>query len=204
MKNYRLDRTEFKIKECIEHLEFLKKSFEFDKSISKFFEERNAQKPTHIFDDVIHFHLLFVIAELEINLCLKSYYNCKSSIEKKYCLKSGFLIIYEFFQSLYSNQNTINNLCKDNEEIKKSYDEITRKLRSFKKEIKLDSKIKEIRDKTGGHFHKNLKEYLTIITSINEENDVTTLYELGLILHYFNNFLLKLIFNREKIEGESI
>ena len=194
MKNHQLDRAESKIKECIEHLEFLKKGFELFNDISNYFSEKNIEMPYHKFDDVSNFHLLFVITELEINLCLKNYYNSKSSIEKKYCLKSGFLIIYEFNKTLNSNKNIINKLCDNNEKIKKNYKEITIKLRSFRKEISLNTKIKNIRNMTAGHFNTDLKEFLDIVDSIDEENDIIMFYELGLILHQFNIFLLQYIY----------
>lgn len=193
MKNYRLEKTESKIKECIEHLEFLKKAFNFDKDISAYFLERKIDKPSHKADDVIDFHLLFVITELEIHLCIKNYYNSKSSIEKKYCLKSGFLIIYEFFNSLNKKKNRITQLCENDENLRHNYEMITVTLRNFRKEIKLNSRIKEIRNKTAGHIHDDMQEFLGIVHSIDDKNDVIILYQLVIILNDFNNFLLKYI-----------
>jgi hypothetical protein len=116
----------------------------------------------------------------------------KTDIEKKYCLKSGFLTVYEFFKSLDNKKNIIRKLCEDDFELSESYTDITTRLRNFKKEINLDSKIKEIRNKTSGHFHNNLKEFLGIIDSINPIEDVIILYELVILLTRFNDFLLKL------------
>lgn len=192
MKNYRLEKTEKKIKECIEHLEFFRKYFEIDDDFEIYFKEKNILRPYHRSQETLEFHLLFVIAELEINLCIKNFYNSKTDIEKKYCLKSGFLTVYEFFKSLDNKKNIIRKLCEDDFELSESYTDITTRLRNFKKEINLDSKIKEIRNNTSGHFHNNLKEFLGIIDSINPIEDVIILYELVILLTRFNDFLLKL------------
>ena len=192
VKTYRLEKTEKKIKECIEHLEFFRKYFEIDDDFEIYFKEKNILRPYHRSQETLEFHLLFVIAELEINLCIKNFYNSKTDIEKKYCLKSGFLTVYEFFKSLDNKKNIIRKLCEDDFELSESYTDITTRLRNFKKEINLDSKIKEIRNKTSGHFHNNLKEFLGIIDSINPIEDVIILYELVILLTRFNDFLLKL------------
>ena len=107
-------------------------------------------------------------------------------------MKSCFLTVYEFFKSLDNKKNIIRKLCEDDFELSESYTDITTRLRNFKKEINLDSKIKEIRNKTSGHFHNNLKEFLGIIDSINPIEDVIILYELVILLTRFNDFLLKL------------
>lgn len=103
----------------------------------------------------------------------------------------SYLNIYETLKSYNNNSNFVKEYFKSNELVIYDFNVITNSIRSFRKENKLESHIKNVRNIIAGHIDKDFKEYFEIVNSISTEETIKTGMEFMDILHQLMAFLVK-------------
>lgn len=103
----------------------------------------------------------------------------------------SYLNIYETLKSYNNNSNFVKEYFKSNELVIYDFNAITNSIRSFRKENKLESHIKNVRNIIAGHIDKDFKEYFEIVNSISTEETIKTGMEFMDILHQLMAFLVK-------------
>ncbi len=189
MKKELLKVINNQIEECLGQINFLQKTTKIFFDFSEFFKTHNLQLPASKIDDVYNLHILFVITELEINFVLRELYYAKSEMEKKYVIKRGFLNIYEFFKTFNTFSKDLILLTSKDLRLKNDFEKITKDLRVFKNNIKLTSKVKNIRNKTAGHLHQNIEDYFDILNKIDIQQDENHLIDFVIIISELNDMI---------------
>ena len=73
--------------------------------------------------------------------------------------------------------------------LKNDFEKITKDLRVFKNNIKLTSKVKNIRNKTAGHLHQNIEDYFDILNKIDIQQDENHLIDFVIIISELNDMI---------------
>src|SRR5690606_19448170 len=186
------------ILESEKHMNFLKNTFEINNDIKNYIQEyvkddftiSNLNKLSST--EILNFHAIITISQLEISLVLKSLHFSKSDFEKIYRIKHSYLIIYATFNTLNILKRNLSEMY-DNKAIAKEYAELNKLLREFRKFVDIENKVKNIRNKISEHITSNFSEYYSFIEVINIEDDIDKLIRFRLVLNQLNDFLFKLV-----------
>ena len=74
----------------------------------------------------------------------------------------------------------------------KDFKEVTNNIRNFRRENKLESHIKDVRNVIAGHIDQNFKEYFDIVSTISTEETIKTGMQFMDILNQLMAFLVKI------------
>lgn len=135
----------------------------------------------------IRYVCFFTSCFLDIASSLKGLEYCETDWERKFYLKSGFLVIYESVITFGKHQKEIRTLIKtDFPELESQYLTITQNLRNLKKEHKYENMISTFRNKAGAHYDEDFVTYFENLKIIDRPDSIKTVSD-------FSNFLMKLI-----------
>ncbi len=135
----------------------------------------------------IKFVCFFTSCFLDIASSLKGLIDCETNWERKFYLKSGFVVIYESVKTFGKYQKEIWTLIKsDFPELESQYVTITQDLRNFKKEHKYENLISTFRNKAGAHYDEDFVTYFENLKIIDSPISVKAISD-------FSNFLMILI-----------
>ena len=135
----------------------------------------------------IRFVCFFTSCFLDIASSLKGLVVCETNWERKFYLKSGFVVIYESVKTFGKHQKEIWTLIKsDFPELESQYVTITQDLRNLKKEHKYENLISTFRNKAGAHYDEDFVTYFENLKIIDKPKSLKTISD-------FSNFLMKLI-----------
>lgn len=191
----RLSILEKSIEECICHLNFLKGSSSINEEIINFIKSTDLEKS--ILDNITtgselsNIHCIVTSTELEISIILKSLYHSSHQIESKQILKNGVLLIYETIKTLDKFGEILYNLSIQYSQYKTEYLSYQKGMKSFKKNIELDSTYKDIRNKIAGHIVPDYSEYSRIIDTIDIDNQKYYMVQFRMLIDSLNTFLFK-------------
>lgn len=135
----------------------------------------------------IKYVCFFMCCFLDLASSLKGLLNSETRWERKFYLKSGFVVVYESINTFSQHQKEIRDLIKnDFQELETNYKILTQQLRKFKKENKYDTAMSNFRNKAGAHYDKDFINYFEHLNSIDGPESDKTLFD-------FSNFLMRLI-----------
>ncbi|TPV33232.1 hypothetical protein FJ651_09045 [Paucihalobacter ruber] len=189
----KLESLENDIAECLVHLEYLKKISFLGKEINEFVDNHNLNEKAFIDPDISNAHCIITIAQLETSLILKGLYYSTHELEKKQLLKNGILIIYEAIKSIDEFNKTLNKYSNQYVELKNELNKYFRELKTFKKGIKFDRDIKNIRNNVAGHINKDFIEYSKFMETVDVEKSINFLIAFRYIINGLNDYLFKCI-----------
>lgn len=191
----RLSILEKNIEECTRHLKFLKESTSFNEEIIEIFQSSSLEKSVlkNIITDaeISNIHCIVTSTELEISIILKSLYHSNHEIESIQIIKNGVLIIYETIKTLDKYGKILHDLSDQYIEYKPEYDKYKKGMKTFKKNIELDSTYKDIRNKIAGHIIPDYSEYSRIIDTIDLDNQKYYMVQFKMMIDLLNTFLFK-------------
>ena len=183
------------IKECTHHLKFLKESSSITNDQIEFIETKDFNKP--LLNSLVsgselsNIHCIVTSTELEISIILKSLHYSNHEIESKQIIKNGVLIIYETIKTLDKLGKILIKLSTVYREHNSDFEKYLEGMKNFKKNIKLDSTYKEIRNQIAGHIVSDFSVYSRIINAINIEDQKCNLYQFKMLIDALNTFLFK-------------
>ncbi len=154
--------------------------------------EKFSKTEVEYIDKHLHLHILLTISYLDNVAILKHLNESEIEWEILYFLKKIYLNIYETIKSYNNNSKFIKEYFKNNESVVNNFEQITSTIRKFKKEHKLESHIKDVRNIIAGHIDKNFNEYFDIVNTISTEKTVKTGIEFMSILNELMSFLVKI------------
>ncbi|WP_194767410.1 hypothetical protein [Tamlana sp. I1] len=129
----------------------------------------------------------FTSCFLDIASSLRGLIDCETNWERKFYLKSGFVVIYESIKTFGKHQKKIRYLINsDFPELESEYLTINKNLRKLKKEHKYENLISTFRNKAGAHYDEDFIIYFENLKNIDKPISVKTISD-------FSNFLMKLI-----------
>jgi hypothetical protein len=178
--------------ECDRILLEFTKNLNVIRNYSKTYKRENfSKKEVEYIDKHLHLHTLLTISFLDNIVIIKHLNESVIEWEILYFLKKLYLNIYETLKSYNNNSNFVKEYFKSNELVIYDFNAITNSIRSFRKENKLESHIKNVRNIIAGHIDKDFKEYFEIVNSISTEETIKTGMEFMDILHQLMAFLVK-------------
>jgi hypothetical protein len=129
----------------------------------------------------------FTSCFLDIASSLKGLTDYETDWQRKFYLKSGFVVIYESIKTFGKHQKEIRNLISsDFKDLEPKYKAITINLRNLKKEHKYEKLISTFRNKAGAHYDEDFVTYFENLKIIDKPISVKTMSD-------FSNFLMSLI-----------
>ena len=163
------------------------------RSYSKTYKRENfSKKEVEYIDKHLHLHTLLTISFLDNIVIIKHLNESTIEWEILYFLKKLYLNVYETLKSYNNNSNFIKEHFKNNELVIKDFKEVTNNIRNFRRENKLESHIKDVRNVIAGHIDQNFKEYFDIVSSISTEETIKTGMQFMDILNQLMAFLVKI------------
>ena len=135
----------------------------------------------------------FTSCFLDIASSLKGLKDYETDWERKFYLKSGFVVIYESIKTFGKHQKKIKSLINsDFPELGSDYIAITKNLRHLKKEHQYENLISTFRNKAGAHYDEDFIIYFENLKNIDKPISLKTISD-------FSNFLMTLILFWNKI-----
>lgn len=187
----KIQTIEKDIAECSKHLDYLKKISILGKDLTEFVNDYNLNGKDLIDADITNAHCVTTIAQLEISLVLKSLFYSNHELEKRQILKNGTLIIYETIKSIDKFNGTLKEYSVQNDQLTTAFKKYSDEIRTFKKNIDIHRKLKNIRNNTAGHINTDFVEYSKIIDSIEIEKTTNAIIAYRFIINGLNNYLFK-------------
>lgn len=125
-----------------------------------------------------------------LNLCLLDfvviYKNALSAIhlwDDKYCLRQGYLLIYEAIKTYRSHSKSLKELAnKTSASAEARFIDLTKEIKKFRKDYNYDRNIREIRNCTIGHIENDPIRFFERISKFDEEEAFAALKEFVSIL----------------------
>ena len=175
------------INECTIHLDYLKKISVLGKELNEFVLENSFDSKALLDLNISNAHCVSTISQLEISLTLKSLHYSKYEIEKKQILKNGILVVYESIKSLEKFNKTLKEYSGKSENFKKEFDNYSKLIKEFKKNIGYEKEIKNIRNNISGHINSDFIEYSNHMDLIDIEKTTHYIVVYRLIINQLNN-----------------
>lgn len=189
----KLETLEIDIAECSKHLKFLRGSTLINKDIIDIIRVSNFNelviKDITIGQELSNIHCIATLSELELSIILKSLHHSNDLIETKQIIKNAILLIYESIKTLDKFGKTLQEFSCNYPSLKSEFDYYTKGMKSFKKNIKIDSNYKNIRNFTAGHILSDYEEYAKVIDTIDPDEQIYNLYQFRLIINTLNKYL---------------
>jgi hypothetical protein len=172
------------------HLENLKKYLLVIDNTNTFLDANFPEAKREDFieaEQLINLHGFLAILFLDLSVVLKNTYLSKTSWEKNFFIKNGYLLIHEACEKLdprkgepYIKQQIFAN----HKNLKESYEGAVTNIKEFKNRP-IYNEIEEVRHKIAGHRDKKLKKHITLIESLNDKEAFLAINDFIQILNEF-------------------
>lgn len=152
-----------------------------------------TDKLIHIFqysESNLKYFSFLTASFLDLLSSLKGLFNAETEWEEIYYSKSGFLTIYETINTYQSHQKEIKSFVdNDHPELLEDFKNLNSYLKNFKSEYKHQTKMRNIRNKTAGHFEKNFTEYYELVKQLNITESIRAIESFLDFLKLLMNFV---------------
>jgi len=189
-----------------QHLDTIKKNFDIIRDADLHFKKSTKNYNSAEFYNLrlqLSFSGFLTISILDLLFISKNILNSKHSWEKIYCMRYGYLIVYESIKTYNKNNPLINKAI--NEKfllLKNEYKEISTALRRFKRGYDYERSIADIRNLTAGHIDDNFVTFYDTILNIDQDTAIECFATFINILMTMQEFISKLS-RLSRIETES-
>ncbi len=166
--------------------------------VSELYKLKKDESP--IFYEIFNLAALINMSSIDYIITLKNLYFAENDWDRRYYIRQGYLIVFEFFKTYYSNNKSfsiLRNLINESSllNIEK---EISIDLRFFKKAN--EDILEKIRNSTIAHREKNALFQIDLIEKLNYSDSITillTFYEIILKLGNYNQLLINYSLNNK-------
>ncbi|MFD2871986.1 hypothetical protein ACFS5N_05870 [Mucilaginibacter ximonensis] len=140
---------------------------------------------------------LLTIAASDLSIIVSALYLTKQRLEQIYYMKSAYLIVYETYMAFQGKQQLLKKEVNEaDEELQAKHKLIIKSWRKFIADFKLDSDVKNVRHKTGGHINTDFSEWYAIVLSLDPQHTANMLIAFTQIIQDLQFLLNPLIQRR--------
>ncbi|WP_298507467.1 hypothetical protein [uncultured Kordia sp.] len=148
----------------------------------------------HEFDNFLHLSYLHATSVVELAVITKNLESAIYISEQRFFMKATNLIVYEMINTYNKYSIEYRRLSENNPKMRTSLNELNSKLKKFRKKFNIDNKVSRVRNKTIAHLDKDVKEYTSIVSSLNKKDTISMAMEFLMIIskvddlfhHYYN------------------
>lgn len=154
-----------------------------------------------IFYEIFNLAALINISSIDYIITLKNLYFAENDWDRRYYIRQGYLIVFEFFKTYYSNNKSFS-IIRDSINESSLLDvekEISIDLRIFKRAN--ENILEKIRNSTIAHREKNALFQIDLIEKLNYSESISILlsfYDIILKLGKYNQLLINYSLNKKK------
>lgn len=141
--------------------------------LDKFENPELNRQPSQYFSNLRNLYsldALFTIISIDISIITTELYLNKSRMKQIFYMKQVYLLIYEAYEAYNSKKQFLRNFIKNsNALLNEEFNVISIRERSFIKDFKLNTHIKNVRHKVGGHIDKEFRLWYDTVLTLDPE-----------------------------------
>lgn len=168
---------------------------------------QNSNLGTDLLEEISNLHklsnllALLTISSMDLMVVSKNLYVSRHTWELVHFIKNGYLVIYETINTYHKyRQSLYEMILQKVPKMAISYDEVSKEIKSFKKEFGYQKEMSEIRNIICGHISDDFVLYYDTVLKLNTEvfcgmviKFVGTLRQLQNLIYELNLFVLNSI-----------
>ncbi|WP_131539616.1 hypothetical protein [Pedobacter nototheniae] len=115
---------------------------------------------------------LFIIASTDLSIITSQMYLCKIKLQHLYFNRQANLTVYEAYETYSAHKQFLRSLVSTRyPELEPILNEINAEEKVFVRKFKIKTTVMDVRNKVGGHIHKNFREWYETVNTLDGEQD---------------------------------
>lgn len=164
------------VETCGQHALQLDRIHHWLSEIEKFEASKQKTETGHDFSTIKNLYqlqTLFIIASTDLTIITCQMHLFKTRLQHSFFNRQLNLTIYEAHDTYSSHKHFLRTLIsKGYSDLETAFRKIGAEEKDFVRRFKIKSNVKEIRNKTGGHIHKDFNQWYQTVNTLDADTDI--------------------------------